>query len=74
MPDGISQRKGRILIVKAMKRIRRRADMDIIVAWLMLSRSFPRFLRLLIMRSFDSVSLIPKVRPSLSYCLIVSFI
>ena len=69
MPDGISQRKGRILIVKAMKRIRSRAEMDIIVAWLMLSRSFPRFLRLLVMRS-----LIPKVMPSLSYCLIASFI
>ena len=74
MPEGISQRKGRILIVKAMKRIRSRADTDIIVAWLMLSRSFPRFLRLSVMRSFDNVFLIPKVMPSLSYCLIASFI
>ena len=74
MPDGISQRKGRILIVNAMKIIRSRAEMDIIVAWLMLSRSFPRFLRLLVTRSFDNVSLIPKVMPSLSYCLIASFI
>ncbi len=74
MPDGISQRKGRILIVKAMKRIRSKADTDIIVAWLMLSRSFPMFLRLLVMRSFDKVSLIPNVKPSLSYSLIASFI
>ena len=74
MPDGISQRTGRILIVKAMKRIRSKADTEIIVAWLMLSRSFPRFLKLLVTRSFDNVSLIPKVMPSLSYCLIVSFI
>ncbi len=74
MPDGISQRKGRILIVKAMKIIRSRAAMDMMLAWLMLSRSFPRFFRLLVMRSFDNVSLIPKVMPSLSYSLLASFI
>ena len=74
MPEGISQRMGRILIVKAMKIIRSRAEMEIMFAWLMLSRSFPKFLRLPVMRSFDNVSLIPKVVPSLSYCLIVSFI
>ena len=61
VPDEISQCKGRILIVKAMKRIRSRAVIDIIVAWLMLRRSFPRSLSPLVMRSLDNVSFIPNL-------------
>ena len=61
MPDGISHRRGRIRMVKATKRMRSRADMDIIFPWLRLRRSFPRFLRLSVMFPVDSLSLIPNV-------------
>ena len=61
MPVGISQRRGRILIVNATKRIKIKADMEIIVAWLRLGRNRPRFLNLSVMRSLDNVSLIPNL-------------
>ena len=61
MPVGISQRNGRILMVNATKRIKTKADMDIIVEWLRLGRRLPRFLSLSVMRSLDKVSLIPNL-------------
>jgi len=61
VPVGISQRRGRILIVNATKRIKTKADMEIIVAWLRLGRNRPRFLNLSVMRSLDNVSFIPNL-------------
>jgi hypothetical protein len=61
VPCGISQRNGKILIVNATKRIKIKADMEIIVEWLMLGRNLPKFLNLSVMRSLDNVSFIPNV-------------
>ena len=61
MPCGISQRNGKILMVKATKRIRRSADRDIILPWLRLRRNRPRFFSLSVTCSFDNVSLIPNL-------------
>ena len=58
MPEGISQRKGRTRIVKAIKSIKSKAEKDIIDAWLIWRRNLPKPLRPLITRSFN-VSLIP---------------
>ena len=59
MPCGISQRNGKILMVKATKRIRISADRDITLPWLKLRRNRPRFFSLSATDSFDNVSLIP---------------
>ena len=48
-------------MVNATKRIKTKADMDIIVAWLRLGRNRPRFLSLSVMRSLDKVSFIPNL-------------
>ena len=56
VPVGISQRIGRMRIVKAMKSIRSKAEKQIIDLWLVWMRSFPKALRLLMSRSFDSIS------------------
>jgi len=58
-------------MVKATKRMRRSAVNEIILPWLRLRRSFPRFLK----RSFDNVSLIPNVSHLLQWLMMyfVSF-